>query len=507
MVNDRLRRLEAGAIGETRKLLGIFAYFWVLLSLFSFHKALVLNEENLIFHQGFAFINALALAKVVMAGEFFHIGDNVKNRPLIYPIIIKSAVFAVLLFCFHIVEETFIGLLHGRTLSQSIPSIAGGRVQGMLMIGIIMFVVLMPFFAFRELEQAIGAKELHFLLFGDETGAGAASPIARRNWRTAAAAAALAVLALGGGWLIWAAHQGRAVQYSSQKLEGGSVAETVTANGIVEAAVTVAIGARVTGVIQTLDCGVGLKVKAGQLCAKIDPRLYQATVDQTKSDLAATEVRLEEDKAELARLKTSFKNREGSANPRAISQKSRDASRAAHQQKQETRMRLDEASIARLRAALDAAEANLRNTAILAPVQGTIVARGIEMGDTVAVASNAPPLFRIATDLSVVHVKAKLSENDIDKLRVDGKASFTVESFPNKIFTGEVIQTGRLPQTTETMAAYNVVISVPNAEFALEPGMAARITFMIDRRDNVLRAPPVQAPRDSRTGAQLPARG
>jgi hypothetical protein len=128
MVNDRFRRLKTGVIDETRKLLGIFIYFWVLLSLFSFHKALI--QENLIYHQGFALINALALAKVVMVGEFFHVGDNVNNRPLIYPIIFKSAIFAVLLICFHTIEETFIGVLDGKTISQSIPSIGGGRLQG-----------------------------------------------------------------------------------------------------------------------------------------------------------------------------------------------------------------------------------------------------------------------------------------------------------------------------------------------------------------------------------------
>ena len=152
MVNERLLRLKTGAIDETRKLFGIFVYLWVLLSLFSLHKALVLNDESLIYHQGFAIINAFALAKVVLVAEDFHIGDKLKNRPLIYPIMFKSAVFAVILMCFHIIEEMLIGLWHGKTLSQSIPNIGGGTLQGILMVGIIMFVVLMPFFAFWELD-------------------------------------------------------------------------------------------------------------------------------------------------------------------------------------------------------------------------------------------------------------------------------------------------------------------------------------------------------------------
>ena len=173
MVNDQLRRVRTGAIDETRKLFGIFIYLWVLLSLFSFHKALVLNEEYLIYDQGFALINALALAKVILLGEYFHVGERFKDRPLIYPILFKSTVFAALLICFHIIEEMFIGIFHGKTFFQSIPSIGGGKLQGILMIGVIMFVVLMPFFAFRELDRAIGTEELRSLLFGDKTEAGA----------------------------------------------------------------------------------------------------------------------------------------------------------------------------------------------------------------------------------------------------------------------------------------------------------------------------------------------
>src|ERR1700720_442280 len=99
MVSERLLRLKTGAIDETRKLFGIFIYLWVLLSLFSFHKMIILNEESRSYNQGFALINALSLAKVVLVGEFFHVGDNLKNRPLIYPDQVKSAVFAFILIC------------------------------------------------------------------------------------------------------------------------------------------------------------------------------------------------------------------------------------------------------------------------------------------------------------------------------------------------------------------------------------------------------------------------
>jgi hypothetical protein len=197
MVNERLRGPKTGAIDETRKLFGIFIYLWVLLSLFSLHKALILPDlpSRVCSYQ------CIGLGKGRAAREFFHVGDNLRNRPLIYPIIFKSAVFAVILICFHIIEEALVGVLHGKTFSQSIPSIGGGTVQGILMVGIIMFVVLMPF-AFREPDRVIGTEELRSPLFGDETKAGGAPSIMRGRWRTAAAAA-LAVLVLGGGWLTW----------------------------------------------------------------------------------------------------------------------------------------------------------------------------------------------------------------------------------------------------------------------------------------------------------------
>jgi biotin carboxyl carrier protein len=394
MVNDRLRRLKTGAIDETKKLFGIFIYLWVLLSLFSFHKALVLNEEYLLYDQGFALINALVLAKVVLIGEFFRVGDKLTNRPLIYPIIFKSAVFAVLLICFHIVEKTLTGVLHGETLFQSIPSIGGDTLQGILMVGIIMFVALMPFFAFRELDRAIGTRELHSLLFGDDTKAGTPPPVVRRGWRITEVAAL--ILALGGGWLIWSLNRGTSARYVTRELDSGPVVSTSTASGVVDAAATTAVVARVSGVVQSLECGISMKVKAGQLCAKIDPRPYQVIIDQNKSGLAEAEARFAKDKAGLAKAKTAFERFEALAKRRAVSQKAIDKSRKAYDQA-EARAKLDEETVAELQAALHAAETNLDYTNVVAPVDGTVVSRNVEIGQTVTATSDAPPLFLIGT--------------------------------------------------------------------------------------------------------------
>lgn len=487
MVNDRLHQLKTGAIDETRKLFGIFIYFWVLLSLFSFHKALVLNEENLIYHQGFALLNALALAKVVLVGEIFRVGDNLENRPLIYPIMAKSAIFAVILICFHIIEETSIGLLHGKTFLQSIPDIGGGKLQGILMIGIIMFVVLLPFFAFGEFERAVGEQELRILLFGDTTKEDATLFLGRPRWGMATAAAAAAILALAGGWLAWSSHQNRTARYLTQKLERGSVVRTVTVKGIIGPAAFAPVATRVSGVIQALDCDAKMKVTAGQLCAKIDPRPYQIMIDRAKSGLAGAEARVEKDKTDLAEAKAVYENHAALAERRGSSQKVIGKSRRIYEDAQ-ARMKRDEARVAELQAALHVAETNLNATDIVAPVGGTVVSRNVEIGQTATVGS-APPLFLIAPDLIVIHAGASVSEKDIGEIKPGNEAALIVESLADRPFTGEVARIEQSPQSDGHAASYDVVIRASNLDLMAEPGMAAILRITTGRRDGVRRAP------------------
>ena len=164
MFNKQLNLIRQKGIVEARKLLWIFLYVWVLLALFAIHKSIVLNEPNLLYHQSFAFINAWLLAKVLLTGEMFHVADNLKHKPLIYPIVLKSAVFSMLLISFHIFEEVLVGMWHGKTFTESIPAV-GGRLNGIFSVGIIMFVVLMPFFALRELARDFGDDRLYELFF------------------------------------------------------------------------------------------------------------------------------------------------------------------------------------------------------------------------------------------------------------------------------------------------------------------------------------------------------
>ena len=140
-------------------------YLWVLFALFSVHKSMILGEEHINYQaQTFALINALVMAKAMLIGEDLHVGSWLKDKPVLYLSLYKSLVFSVFLIAFHILEEVAIGVFKGRTISQSFPSIGGGGLQGLLSMGAIVFVALIPFFAFRELGRVIGQRELWSLL-------------------------------------------------------------------------------------------------------------------------------------------------------------------------------------------------------------------------------------------------------------------------------------------------------------------------------------------------------
>jgi cytochrome o ubiquinol oxidase subunit IV len=257
----------------------------------------------------------------------------------------------------------------------------------------------------------------------------------------------------------------------------GSEVRTVTASGIVGPTATAPLGARVSGVIQALDCDTNMRVKAGQMCAKIDPRPYQIVVDQSRADLETGEARLEKDKADFAQAKAAFESREDLAKRRVSSPKTIAKSRKSFERAQSQTKR-DEARVAQLQAALHAAETNLGYTDIVSPLDGTVVSRNVELGQTVA--ADSKTLFVIAADRAIVHIAAAISAKDSGEVKPGDKATFTVEAFPNRTFAGTVTQVRRSPQSNERAATTDVAISAPNPDLLLEPGMPATIRIVIE---------------------------
>ncbi|ACB94524.1 hypothetical protein [Beijerinckia indica] len=165
MQSERMRALKEGALSEAKKFVSIFLYCWVLLSLFALYKFLVVDKSRLGSDLSFALVNALILAKIMLIGEGFNLADRFSDRPLIYPIFYRSAVFAILLMSFSLLEEVARGVWEGKTIATSLHSVDGGRLGGMIIIATIMFVALIPFFAFKEVDSHIGEGRLYELFF------------------------------------------------------------------------------------------------------------------------------------------------------------------------------------------------------------------------------------------------------------------------------------------------------------------------------------------------------
>ena len=171
MPNGKKPELKQKAIEEGKRLFFITAYLWTLLTVFELHRVAVLRAQHVPFSYrvGFALINALLLAKVILIADALHAGERAAGRSMVTTVLLKSGIFAIILVCFNVIEEVSVGLFHGKTLAASMPDFAGGGSEGELLVGIMMFVVLIPFFAFTELRHAIGKEQFDKLIFRHKT--------------------------------------------------------------------------------------------------------------------------------------------------------------------------------------------------------------------------------------------------------------------------------------------------------------------------------------------------
>ena len=277
-------------------------------------------------------------------------------------------------------------------------------------------------------------------------------------------------------------------QYVTAAVERGDVVRSIVTTGTVNPVVTVQVGTYVSGVIREMKCDFNTRVRAGQLCAKIDPRPYQLIVDQDAANLASAKAQLEKDRANLAYAKTNYERDVGLLKQGVVSQDTVDGDKSAYDQGV-AQIGLDEASIKQREAALNAARVNLDYTNIVSPVDGIVVSRNVDVGQTVAASFQTPTLFLIAKDLTKMQVDTNVSETDIGGVRAGQKASFTVEAFPKKVFWGEVTQVRQAPITVQNVVTYDVVVGVDNPNLELLPGMTANTRVITAERKDVVRVP------------------
>lgn len=309
-------------------------------------------------------------------------------------------------------------------------------------------------------------------------------------WRTRRRLAGVALLTLAAmvGLYWWHGRSSGVVHYTLAEVTQGNVVRSVTSTGTVNPILTITVGSYVSGVIKQLFCDYNTRVRQGQVCAKIDPRPYQTVVDQDRANLAMARAQLAKDRANLTYSEQIWQRNKGLLARGIVSQDVYDATLNSYQQAS-SQVTLDKASIEQRRAELAAAEINLGYTDIVSPVNGIVVSRNVTMGQTVAASFQTPTLFLIAADLTHMQVDTSVSESDIGGVHSGQTASFTVEAYPELLFSGKVSQVRQAPQTVQNIVTYDVVLDAVNLAQRLMPGMTATARIEVASRHNVLRVP------------------
>ena len=290
------------------------------------------------------------------------------------------------------------------------------------------------------------------------------------------------------GVMFWRKHAPAPAGYVTALAERGSVVQAVTATGTVNPVVTVQVGTYVSGPIVKISCDFNTEVKKGQICAKIDPRPYQLTVEQARASLANARAQLKKDQASLVYDKLEYSRNAALVRENVVSQDAVDSAKSTADQAA-AQVELDRASIQQQAASLHAAEVNLGFTDIISPVDGTVVSRNVDVGQTVAASFQTPTLFLIAQDLTRMQVDANVSESDVGPVRIGQKAEFMVDAFAHHPFRGTVSQVRQAPITVQNVVTYDVVIAVSNPELLLKPGMTANARIVTAERNDVLKVP------------------
>jgi len=263
-------------------------------------------------------------------------------------------------------------------------------------------------------------------------------------------------------------------RFESTPVSRGDLIQRVTASGTLSAVVSVDVGSQVSGKIALLKADFNSAVKKGELVAQIDPTVYQAQLRQSEGDLASAE-------ADVTLKRQNLERKKALVPLRAASQLDLDQAVAELAQA--------EATVTMRKAALESSQANLNYCTITAPVDGIVIARKVDLGQTVNAAMSTPVLFTVAQDITKMHISAAVSEADIGQVREGQTVNFSVDAFPDEVFRGEVTQVRKSPTTTQNVVTYETIITVDNPDMKLFPGMTADVSILVAERKGALKIP------------------
>src|SRR5438876_5028265 len=322
----------------------------------------------------------------------------------------------------------------------------------------------------------------------DEPDAPPAPRPRRRIPRAAIAAAAALVAAAAAYHFLWPASGTAPASYVTTAVDRGPIEQTVNATGTVNPVSTVQVGTYVSGPIQAIDVNFNSPVKKGQRVAKIDPAPFAVKVREAEANVENAQAKVLKDRADLALKKLLLERNGALLAKNMIAQHVLDLARSNYDQAV-AQLALDQAGVAQAEASLEEAQVNLPYTDILSPVDGVVVSRNVDVGQTVAASFQTPTLFLIAQDLTKMQVDTNVSESDVGRVREEQPATFTVDAYPGQPFPGRVAQVRNAPIIVQNVVTYDVVVAVDNSGLELKPGMTANVSITTAKRDQALRIP------------------
>ncbi|MBW1917264.1 MAG: efflux RND transporter periplasmic adaptor subunit [Deltaproteobacteria bacterium] len=296
---------------------------------------------------------------------------------------------------------------------------------------------------------------------------------------------ALGLLVLvGGGWWLWFRDRQPQMRYQLEPVRQTNLEVNVVANGTLNPVTTVLVGTQVTGMIKEIYADYNSEVKKGQVIAQIDQALFKARVAQAQGNYRLAQANVLKAQANLQDALNDYRRYQKLWEQNLVA---RDELDNAYTRYETSRAELHaaQAQVAQAAANLKSAETDLHYTTIVSPVDGVVVSRDVDVGQTVVASFQTPTLFNIAQDLTQMQVDTAVDEADIGKVKEGQIATFTVDAYPGQTFTGQVTQVRLSPQTLQNVVTYNVVIETKNPELLLKPGMTASVAIQVARREKV----------------------
>lgn len=288
--------------------------------------------------------------------------------------------------------------------------------------------------------------------------------------------------------LAWRRGSGRGPSYRTAEVTRGDLRVTITATGTLQATTTVEVGAEVSGRILEMTVDANDHVKRGQVMARIDPELLRAAVDQAAAQLAAAEASIREAQATRNETRLAADRAHAQVKEGLTAQKDLEAAIAAAA-RAEAQVASATANAALARAALVSAKSKLDKAAIVSPIDGIVLSRSMEPGQTVTAGFSTPVLFKIAEDLTRMRLEVDVDEADVGRAREGQEASFTVEAYPARVFASRVLLLLNEPKTSSNVVTYKGRLAVDNGEGLLRPGMTATATIVADRKPSIVLVP------------------